>query len=124
VGLKILVVDDSKIIAMKLCKMIEEIGHEVAGVAKTGEDAISMYRELLPDLVTMDITMPGMGGIAAMRQILSEFPKALIIMVTSHGQQQMVMDAINSGAKGYILKPIQPENLQKHIAQILQRYRK
>lgn len=103
----ILVVDDSLIIVQKLRKILEMVGYKVVRTAATGREAIAAYRACKPDVVTMDITMPDMDGIEATRAIISEFPDAKIIMVTSHGQEQMVLEALKAGAKGYVLKPFQ-----------------
>ncbi len=121
-ALKILVVDDSSIVAMKLRKMLEELGHQVVATAKTGQQALDSFSQHDPDLVTMDITMPDMDGIEATKQILQQKPEALIIMVTSHGQEQMVMDAIDAGAKGYVLKPFNKDKLAGHIDKVVQQY--
>lgn len=121
--LKILVVDDSSIVAMKLKKMLEELGHEVVATAKTGQQALEAFAEHGPDLVTMDITMPDMDGIEATKKILEQAPETMIIMVTSHGQEQMVMDAIDAGAKGYVLKPFSKDKLADHIDKLLHQYR-
>lgn len=107
---------------MKLTKILEELGHEVVATAKNGRQAIDAYMENRPDLVTMDITMPDMDGIEASKKILEQDPEALIIMVTSHGQEQMVMDAIEAGAKGYVLKPFNKEKLADHIDKIMEQY--
>lgn len=120
--LNILVVDDSMIVAKKLKAMLSDIGHTVVGVAKTGTQAVEQYAELKPDLVTMDITMPDMDGIEATRLILEQHPNALVIMVTSHGQEQMVIDAIDAGAKGYVLKPFDKEKLQTNIENVVEQY--
>jgi two-component system chemotaxis response regulator CheY len=118
--LKFIVIDDSMLTIKKLSSYLEAIGHEVIGSARTGAEALDLYREKKPDFVTMDITMPEVNGIDATKNILAEFPDANIIMVTSHGQEKMVIDAIESGAKGYILKPIKKEKLQETIARVLQ----
>jgi len=123
-SLKILVVDDSMITVKKLEKLLVDIGHEVIHRSKTGLEAIAHYKDFLPDLVTMDITMPDMDGIEATKRILAIDPDALIIMVTSHGQENMVMDAIDAGAKGYVLKPIRIEKLTDTIDKVLTRYSK
>lgn len=120
--IKILLVDDSPITLKKLAKMLEDIGHTVVGSAKTGAEAVIKYRELQPQLVTMDITMPDMDGIEATRQIIQQAPSALIIMVTSHGQEQMVIDAIEAGAKGYVLKPIHEDKLRDMIEKVITQY--
>ncbi|MBG0776768.1 MAG: response regulator [Desulfovibrionaceae bacterium] len=120
--LNVMVVDDSSITLKKLTKMLEELGHKVTCSAKTGTDAVTAYRAEKPDLVTMDITMPDMDGIEATRRILAEDGDALIVMVTSHGQEQMVMDAIDAGAKGYVLKPVKSERLQETIDKIVEKF--
>ena len=121
-SLRVMVVEDSRITAKKLTVMLERLGHEVVCVANTGLQAIKMFQEHRPDMVTMDITMPDMDGIEATRKILDVSPQALIIMVTSHGQEQMVMDAIDAGAKGYVLKPVKQEKLAEHINTVVERY--
>ena len=119
-----MIVDDSGLTAKKLAKMIQEIGHSIVHVAGTGRDAVAAYGKVKPDLVTMDITMPDMNGIEATKLIKEQDPKALIIMVTSHGQEQMVIEAIKNGALGYVLKPVKRENLEKHITRVVEKYRK
>jgi len=117
-ALNVLVVDDSIITIDKLTLMLTELGHKVIRTAETGNAALSAYRELRPDLVTMDITMPDMDGVQATRLILEEFPGANVIMATSHGQEKMVLAAIDAGAKGYILKPLRREKLRESIDRI------
>jgi two-component system chemotaxis response regulator CheY len=109
--LRVLVVDDSPIISRKLVMMMELLGYRVVKTVENGLEAIAAYRELKPDLVTMDITMPQMDGIQATRAIRREFPNANIIMVTSHGQEKMVLESLKAGAKGYVLKPFQQQRL-------------
>ncbi len=121
-SLKVMVVDDSTITTKKLTSMLEDMGHEVVHIAKTGQAAVDAFKELAPDLVTMDITMPDMDGIEATKRIMSLSPAALVIMVTSHGQEQMVMDAIEAGAKGYVLKPFKRDKLEEYINQVITRY--
>jgi two-component system chemotaxis response regulator CheY len=104
--LNVLVVDDSLIIRNTLKKQFEELGYKVVGLASSGKEAVDMYSVYKPDIVTMDITMPLMSGVEALQRIKLDFPDANVIMVTSHGEEKLVMDAISSGAKGYILKPI------------------
>ena len=117
--LKILTVDDSMLTLRKLEAMLDNIGHKVVGTAGTGAEALDAYRQLNPDLVTMDITMPDMNGIQATKAIKAEFSDARIIMVTSHGQEAMVRDALKAGAVGYVLKPIKPEKLKDMIGRIV-----
>jgi len=121
-SLNILVVDDSQLTTKKIAQMLTVIGHNMVASAKTGEEAIKQFAKHKPDMVTMDITMPDMNGIEATKRILQENPGALIMMVTSHGQEAMVLDAIESGAKGYLLKPLQAEKLKANIEEIYEKY--
>lgn len=116
--LNIMIVDDSTIIRKTLEMKLEEMGHTVVAKAKSGKEAVDLYSEILPDLVTMDITMPVMNGIEALRLIKKDYKDAVVIMVTSHGEEKLVMDAIVSGAKGYILKPITVEKLTETIQKV------
>ncbi len=116
--LNILVVDDSLIMRRNIIKMIESLGHKVVGEAKDGQEAVEVYRKLKPDLVTMDITMPRMDGLGAVKELKKIDKNAKIIMVTSHGQEEMVIDAIRSGASGYLLKPVKINKLSDSIRKI------
>ena len=107
-----LVVDDSMIMRKKIIKILDEMGHSCVAEAKDGFEACIAYRKLTPEFVTMDITMPGMDGITAVKEIKREFPEAIIIMVTSHGQENMVIESIQNGASGYILKPLKKDKLE------------
>ena len=120
--LRIMAVDDSLITHKKLENILQGLGHEVVHQCHTGEQAVEDYRQHEPDIVTMDITMPDMDGITATQKIIAKHPEALIIMVTSQGQEQMVMQAIEAGAKGYVLKPIHSEHLNKVINNVITRY--
>ena len=121
-SLRILVVDDSGLTVKKMAKLLEELGHQVVAMASTGQQAVDVYAEAAPDVTTMDITMPDMDGIEATRRILAVHPGACIVIVTSHGQEQMVMDAIEAGAKGYILKPVKQEKLAETLATVAAKY--
>jgi two-component system, chemotaxis family, chemotaxis protein CheY len=109
--LNVMVVDDSLIMAQKLKAMLEELGHRVTRVCKDGAEAVRDYPAVKPDLVTMDITMPGMDGIEALKGIIAQNKAARVVMVTSHGQEAMVVRAIEAGALGYVLKPVTKEGL-------------
>ena len=122
--LKIMIVDDSLITIKKMTLMVKEMGHEVVETACNGKDVVEKYPSACPDIVTMDITMPEMNGIDATTAILATHPNAIIIIVTSHGQENMVVDSIEAGAKGYIMKPIQPELLGKTIERVYKKYSK
>jgi len=101
----VLVVDDAKFMRMTLKNMLNDSSFIVVGEAENGEEAIEQYRNLQPDLVTMDITMPVMDGLSAAKAILNDFPDARIIMCSAMGQQKMVIEAIEAGAKDFIVKP-------------------
>ena len=116
--LKILVVDDSLIIRRNIARMLERMNHEVVAEAKNGNEAVVCFSKYNPDLMTMDITMPDMDGVEAVKGIKKKNADAKIIMVTSHGQEAMVIAAIKAGASGYVLKPVTAEKLSKAIQKI------
>jgi len=116
--LKIMIVDDSLIIRNSLKQQFTELGHEVVASAKSAHEAITIYNQVKPDLVTMDITMPVMSGVEALVELISIDENANIVMVTSHGEENLVMDAISSGAKGYVLKPITHGKIIKTLAKV------
>lgn len=120
--LKVLIVDDSLIIRKKITKLLEKLGHEVVYGAKNGQEAIDAYNSKKPDLVTMDITMPDMDGITAVGHIMKDNHDAKIIMVTSHGQEDMVIKSIQAGAVGYMLKPITEDKLISAIGEVYPEY--
>lgn len=120
--LQILIVDDSLIIRKQIRRILEDLGHKVMGEAKNADEAVSMYKSFKIDLVTMDISMPGEDGISASRDIMAIDSNAKIIMVTSRGQEDMVVDAIALGAVGYILKPIiEKEQISKVIDEVFKK---
>lgn len=119
--LQVLVVDDSPITVAKLSRMLQTLGHRVLRTASNGAEAVTAYETYKPDVVTMDITMPDMNGIEATRRIRARFPDAHIIMVTSHGQEKMVLEALKAGAKGYLLKPFNEEKLQQLLKTAIKR---
>lgn len=116
--LNILIVDDSLIMRVNLRRNLEGLGHEIVAEAVDGGSSITAYQKYKPELVTMDITMPDMDGITAVQKIKEFDGNANVIMVTSHGQEAMVMNALKAGAKGYILKPVSPEKLREAIGKI------
>jgi two-component system chemotaxis response regulator CheY len=113
--LNVMIVDDSILMLKKLEALIAGMGHQVCRSVSNGAQALVAYRECKPDIVTMDITMPEVDGIEATRQILAEFPEAKVIMVTSHGQEGMIREAIKAGAVGYVMKPVKAEKLAEYI---------
>ena len=103
--MKIIVVDDDRLVAVSLKTIIEaEEGMEVLAVAGSGEEAVSLYRELCPDILLSDIRMEGMTGLAAGEEILSEFPDAKILYLTTFNDDEYIIKALSMGAKGYIIK--------------------
>lgn len=115
----ILVVDDAKFMRLTLGNMLASSGHEVVGEAENGLIAVEKYRELQPDLVTMDITMPEMNGIEAVKEILEEFPQAKVIMCSAMGQQKVVVEAIEAGAKDFVVKPFDEVRVDEAIKRVL-----
>ena len=118
-GLRVLVVDDSLLTIKRISAMLAELGHETVATAGTGNQAVAAYAESRPDIVTMDIVMPDMNGIDATRLIVEKHPHARIIIVTSHGQERMVVDSLAAGAKGYVMKPIKPERLADMLTKVM-----
>ena len=118
---RILIVDDAAFMRMMIKNILLKNGYEVAGEAENGRIAVDLYKESKPDLVTMDITMPEMEGIEAVKEIRAVDPSASIIMCSAMGQQSMVMDAIQAGAKDFIVKPFQQDRLLQAIERVLSR---
>ena len=114
-GNKILIVDDAAFMRMMIKDILEKNGYEVVGEAQDGMEAVEKYQELRPDLVTMDITMPEMDGIAALKKIREMDPDAKVIMCSAMGQQAMVIDAIQAGAKDFIVKPFQADRVLEAV---------
>ncbi|MBE3595459.1 MAG: response regulator [Hydrogenibacillus sp.] len=112
---RILVVDDAAFMRMMLKDILTKNGYEVVGEAPDGEKAVDMYKELNPDLVTMDITMPEKDGISALKEIKSLDPSAKVIMCSAMGQQAMVIEAIQAGAKDFIVKPFQADRVLEAV---------
>jgi Response regulator containing CheY-like receiver domain and AraC-type DNA-binding domain len=108
---KVLIVDDAAFMRMAIRNIIEKQGFQVAGEAENGLVAISKYKELKPDIVTMDITMPDMTGLEALKEIMAYDPNAKVVMVSAMGQQNMVMEAIMAGAKSFIVKPFKEDHV-------------
>ena len=116
---KILIVDDAAFMRMMIKDILTKNGYEVVGEAENGLKAIQLYKEHKPDLVTMDITMPEMDGIQAVKEIKKMDPSAKVIMCSAMGQQMMVMEAIQAGARDFIVKPFQQERVIQAIEKAL-----
>ncbi|MBE3573797.1 MAG: response regulator [Moorella humiferrea] len=118
-GKRVLVVDDAAFMRMMIKDILTKNGYEVVGEADNGQKAVAMYQELRPDVVTMDITMPEMDGIAAVKAIKQIDPNARIIMCSAMGQQLMVMEAIQAGARDFIVKPFQQDRVLQALEKVL-----
>ena len=116
---RILVVDDAKFMRMTLSNILTKADHDVIGEGENGEEAIRLYRELKPDLVTMDITMPVLSGLDAVKEIKKEDPMAKVIMCSAMGQQKMVVEAIEAGAKDFIVKPFDESRVIDAVSRVL-----
>jgi len=119
-GKRVLIVDDAAFMRMMIKDILAKNGFDVVGEAADGVQAIEKYKELTPDLVTMDITMPEMDGITALKEIKSIDPNSIVIMCSAMGQQAMVIDAIQAGAKDFIVKPFQAERVLEAINKALE----
>ncbi len=115
---KILVCDDAVFMRVRTAKVLEDSGYEVLQ-AENGADAVQKYAEWRPDAVLMDITMPEMDGLTALKEIRRHDPLARVAMVTAMGQQPMVIEALKSGAKDFVLKPFQPDRVLKAVQKLL-----
>lgn len=116
---KILVTDDAAFMRMQLKDNLTKLGHEVVGEAENGRDAIEKCQELNPDLITMDITMPEMSGVEAVKVIRKTNPDMKIIMCSAMGQQSMVLDAIQAGATDFIVKPFNEDRIEEALNKAL-----
>jgi len=108
---KVLIVDDAAFMRISIKNMLTKNGYEVVGEAENGVIGVELYKELHPDIVTMDITMPEMSGLDALKEITKIDPQAKIVMVSAMGQEAMVREAIVSGAKGFIVKPFKEDGI-------------
>lgn len=118
---RILVVDDAKFIRTTLSRILTKANHEVVGEGENGREAIELYRKLEPDLLTIDVTMPEMDGIEAIKEIKKEFPQAKIIICSAIGHQKMIVEAIEAGAKDFIVKPFEEGRVIDAVNRVLGR---
>lgn len=116
---KVLIVDDAVFMRTVLRKILEEEGYEVVAEAGDGKEAISKAKEHLPDVITLDITMPNMDGTTALPRILEVSPDTKVIMCSAMGQQAMVVEAIKNGARDFIVKPFQKSRVMQAIENVL-----
>ena len=115
---RVLIVDDAIFMRMKLKYILEKNGYEVVAEAQNGLEAIEKYKAEKPDLVTMDITMPEMDGVAALKGIKAVDPGAKVVMCSAMGQQSMVMDAIQAGAVDFIVKPFDSDRVIQSLNKV------
>ncbi len=115
---RVLVVDDAAFMRVRAAKVLEDSGHEVEQ-AENGLEAVKKYAEWRPDAVLMDITMPEMDGLTALKEIRKLDPGARVAMVTAMGQQAIVMEALKAGAKDFVLKPFQPDRVLGALQKLL-----
>ena len=114
-----LVCDDAIFMRTMISDILTQAGFEIVGEAESGSQAVEKYRALKPDLVTMDIVMPDMGGIEAVREICKTDPDAKILMCSAMGQQALVVEAIQAGAKDFVVKPFQPSRVLEAVQRVL-----
>ena len=114
----ILIVDDSAFMRMRCVATVKELGHETIE-AGDGQEAIDVYKEQKPQAVLLDITMPNIDGLTALREILALDPDAKVAMVTAMGQQGMVMEAIKAGAKDFVVKPFDPDRIKAALDKLV-----
>ncbi|WP_404452726.1 response regulator [Virgibacillus necropolis] len=119
---KVLVVDDAKFMRVTLSTMLKNEHYEIVGEAENGEEAINLYKELKPEIVTMDITMPVMNGIEAIKAIKEFDPQALIVVCSAMGQQKVVVEAIEIGASDFIIKPFDESRVIDTIGRVLHKH--
>ena len=118
-GHTVLVCDDAIFMRTMITDILTQAGYEVIGEAESGAQAVEKFRQLKPDLVTMDIVMPDMGGIEAVREICKDYPEAKILMCSAMGQQALVVEAIQAGAKDFVVKPFQPSRVLEAVQRLL-----
>ena len=112
-------VDDASFMRMVVKRVVEKGGHEVVGEASNGVEAVDMYKSISPDVVTMDITMPEKDGISALKDILAFDKNARVLMCSAMGQQNMVIESIKSGAKGFVVKPFEGDKVLDEVNKLI-----
>ncbi|MBJ20600.1 MAG: hypothetical protein CL933_14415 [Deltaproteobacteria bacterium] len=118
---RVLIADDASFMRQMIREIIEPEGYEVVGEATNGIEAVDLYKELQPDLVTMDIVMPKRSGIDAVNTILAENPAACVVMCSALGQETLVMEAIQAGARDFIVKPFKPDSVIATLKKVVEK---
>ena len=116
---RLMVVDDSRVMELQICKLLENSKYEVVAYCENGEEAIARYEEVQPDIVTMDIIMPGIDGLEAAQVLLEEHPEARIVMVSSLICEETIQDAEAIGTTAFLYKPVQREGLLRALDKAL-----
>ncbi|MCL4408220.1 MAG: response regulator [Thermotogae bacterium] len=116
---RVLIVDDAAFMRMLLKDMVTKAGFEIVGEAINGKEAIEKYKELNPDVVAIDTIMPEMNGIEATKEIMKLNPNAKIIICSAMGQQMMVMEALQSGAKDFVVKPFRQDKITETLSKVM-----
>lgn len=117
-ALSVMIVDDALFMRNMLKDIFARAGYDVVGEAEDGEAALERYREIRPDLVTMDIVMPKRSGIEALRDIISEDPQACVVMVSALGQDSLVLEAVETGARDFIVKPFKEDKVLEVVRRV------
>ncbi len=117
-GLKVLIVDDALFMRNMLREIFTKAGYEIVGEAGDGEEAVEKYQRLQPDLVTMDIVMPRKSGIEALQEIMAEHPGAQVVMCSALGQESLILEAVQAGAKDFIVKPFKEERVLEVVRRV------
>ncbi len=112
---KVLIVDDSKYLRLMIRKILKKHGHTIVAEAETGVDAIEQYKQTMPNVVTMDVVMPKMNGLMAVKEIIGIDPKAKIVIVTALGHEPLVRQALKIGAKDFVIKPFKVDQLVQAV---------
>ena len=116
---RVLIVDDALIMRSILSAMLEKAGHEVVGNATNAAEALEMFEELKPDLVTMDILMEGVDGVTCLKNIIQSDPDARVVMISAQGHGKLEQESREAGARGYVAKPIELDRLQAEVENAL-----
>ena len=117
--MRVLVVDDAAFMRHMIKNTLTELGHEIVGEACDGDEACQKYAELHPDMVTLDLVMPGKGGLEALKEIREADPKAKVIVVSALDQRQPLMDALRLGAADYVVKPFEKDRVAKAVNRVM-----
>lgn len=115
---RVLIADDSKLMRRILARILSSAGYAVAAEAKNGVEAVSLYQKFKPDIVTMDIVMPGLDGLQALKVIKALDPDARVVMVSSIGQDDVIIEAIRAGARDFLVKPFRRSQVVKTFTRI------